>query len=575
MIEKSVLDEIDALAERYPRRRSALAPALMKAQDSRGGFLARADVTAVAQLLGVGLAQAYAVVTYYSMFNKFQVGRHHLRVDSNLPAMLSGAREIVRHLRDRLGVDAEEMTGDGLFTYSLVEDLASGGSGPALHAHGRYYENLTPEKVDALLDELRADRIPEWPSPLLSGGSRDILLRNIDIPGMSRLETARSHGAYLGLAAAFAMSPEALIREVKEAMLRGRGGAGFPTGMKWSYVSRDEGKPTYLICNADEGEPGTFKDRMLLEFDPHLVLEGMAIASRALGVRTAFIYIRGEFGWLADGLEKAIEEARGAGVMDIDIIVHRGAGSYVCGEESALIESLEGRRGQPRLRPPYPVASGLYGCPTVVHNVETLSCLPFILREGAGAFLGFGTELSRGTKLFSVCGHVARPGVYEFPLGTPLVALLEAAGGILGAWKAVVVGGLSSPILKASEAENLHLDFESLSHAGSALGSGGVMVLNDSVDMPEFALRALEFYAAESCGQCTICREGSGMLASLLRRLVSGQGSIRDLNTLSGLCATMDGATLCPLGTSFARVVGGIFSKFEPEFRKRLSGIRL
>ena len=261
-------------------------------------------------------------------------------------------------------------------------------------------------------------------------------------------------------------------------------------------------------------------------------------------------------------------------MIDIDIIVHRGTGSYVCGEETALIESLEGRRGLPRLRPPYPVASGLYGCPTVVHNVETLSCLPFILREGAKAFLRIGTELSHGTKLFSVCGQVAKPGVYEFPLGTPLSTVLKAAGGIIGSWKAVIVGGLSSPILSADEAENLNLDFESCHHAGSALGSGGVMVLNDSVDMPELALRALEFYAAESCGQCTVCREGSGMLASLLRRLVSGKGTIRDLNALPGLCTTMDGATLCPLGTSFARVVGAIFSKFEPEFRGRLGRIQ-
>ncbi len=572
MIEKSVLDGIDALARRYPRRRSALAPALLRAQDSVGGFLTKADVTVVAQRLGVSLASAYAVVTYYSMFNKFQVGRHHLRVDSNLPATLAGAGNILEHLRRRLGVEAEEISDDGLFTYSRVEDLASGGSGPSLHVHGRYYENLSPEKVDALLDELRADRIPEWPSGLRTGGSRDILLRHVDIPDMARFEIARSQGAYRAYAMASAMNPETLIRMVKDAMLRGRGGAGFPTGMKWSYVAREEGKPTYLVCNADEGEPGTFKDRVLLEFDPHLVVEGIAIAAHALGVRTAFIYIRGEFGWIADGLERAIGEARDARAIDIDIIVHRGAGSYVCGEETALIESLEGRRGQPRLRPPYPVASGLYGCPTVIHNVETLSCLPFIVREGPEAFLRFGTELSRGTKLFSVCGHVAKPGVYEFPLGTALSTVLEAAGGAIGVRKAVVVGGLSSPILTASEAENLYLDFESCAHAGSALGSGGVMVLNDSVDMPEFALRALEFYAAESCGQCTVCREGSGMLAALLRRLVEGQGTVRDLNALPGLCATMDGATLCPLGTSFARVVGAIFAKFEPEFRTLLPG---
>jgi NADH:ubiquinone oxidoreductase subunit F (NADH-binding) len=363
------------------------------------------------------------------------------------------------------------------------------------------------------------------------------------------------------------MAPEAIIAEVKESGLKGRGGAGFPTGTKWGFLPKNNTKPVYLICNADEGEPGTYKDRQIMEYDPHLLIEGMAIAARALGSKLGFIYIRGEFDWIADILETAIEEAKKGGQLkEFDIIVHRGAGAYVCGEETALIESIEGKRGQPRMKPPFPAAQGLYGCPTIVNNVETFASVPFIIENGAAEFKKFGPADSAGFRIFGVSGNVKKPGTYEYPMGVSFNELIEAAGGVEGTLKAAIVGGLSVAILKADELKDLTMDYASCAAKGTALGSAGVMVINDSWSIPELALRAMKFYAHESCGKCTPCKEGSKMTVRALQKIVSGQGTKEDLANVERLVGTIKGLTLCPVGEAFSVPIRAMVEKFRPEF---------
>ena len=369
-------------------------------------------------------------------------------------------------------------------------------------------------------------------------------------------------GGYRGLRTALGMSPAAVIEAVKTSGLRGRGGAGFPTGVKWSFVPQDTGKPTYVVCNFDESEPGTFNNRELVERDPHQLLEGIAIASYAVGCHTAFLYCRGEFLWPGMILERAIAEAYEGGLLgrgiagsdyDLDIVVHRGAGAYICGEETALLESLEGFRGQPRLRPPFPAVEGLYASPTVINNVETLCNVPHIIDRGGEWFAGIGTEKSPGTKIFSVSGKVERPGNYEAPMGTPArVVIEELAGGILDArrLKAWTPGGSSTPFLTAEHLD-VALDFESVQAAGSLLGTGALMVLDETDCMVEAARRLMQFYAHESCGKCTPCREGTWWATRVLGRIEHGLGEERDLPLMEDVgknilfkafCALADGA---------------------------------
>jgi NADH-quinone oxidoreductase subunit F len=369
-------------------------------------------------------------------------------------------------------------------------------------------------------------------------------------------------GGYEGLRRALSMTPAELIDEVKASGLRGRGGAGFPTGVKWSFVPQDTGKPTYTVCNFDESEPGTFNNRELVEREPHLLLEGLAIAAYAVQSCTAFIYCRGEYLWPGMVLERALAEAYERGVLgkdvlgsgyDLDIVLHRGAGAYICGEETALLSSLEGYRGQPRLRPPFPAVEGLYESPTLINNVETLCFVPHILRNGAAWFAAIGPEKSPGTKMFSISGKVERPGNYELPMGTPFRVLLEEhAGGVLGgrALKAWTPGGSSTPLLTAEHLD-VALDFEAVQAAGSLLGTGAVMVMDETDCIVEATRRMVQFYAHESCGKCTPCREGTWWVSRVLGRIEHGYGRPEDLPLLDdvathmlfrGFCALVDGA---------------------------------
>ena len=403
-----------------------------------------------------------------------------------------------------------------------------------------------------------------------------VLLANIDKPDQVKIEKYRERGGYKALEKTLAMEQSAVIEEVKASGLRGRGGAGFPTGMKWSFVPRNTGKQTFLLCNADESEPGTFKDRLLMERDPHMMIEGMAIAAYALNCHLAYIYLRGEYEFIAYTIQQALDEAYQAKILgpsvfgrdySLDIHLHLGQGAYICGEETSLIESLEGYRGYPRLKPPFPAVSGFLASPTVVNNVETLCAVPWIMLNGAAAYAAMGTEKSKGTKLFSVSGHVARPGTYEVELGYPLMDFINnEAGGVTGRLKAVIPGGSSVPVLTAAECDGVNLDYESLLKAGSMLGSGGMIVFNDSIKMPEVLSVIADFYAHESCGQCTPCREGTGWAAKIMRNLVAGKGKRSDIDLLYKIADMMEGKTICPLADADVMPIRSFVTKFRAEF---------
>ena len=410
-----------------------------------------------------------------------------------------------------------------------------------------------------------------------------ILLRARGLKNSRSLSTYRRLGGYSALEKALSMTPAEVIDEVKASGIRGRGGAGFPAGVKWGFVPRDTVKPKYMICNADESEPGTFKDRELILVDPHMVLEGIAIASYAIGANTAYIYIRGEFVDEAQILAKAIAEARrkkflGEDILcsgyDLEVHIHRGAGAYICGEETALIESIEGKRGLPRLKPPFPAVVGVFGCPTVVNNVETLACVPHILEHGGAWFAGIGTERSTGPKLFCVSGHVERPGVYEAPMGITFREIIEnLCGGMRGGrkLKAFIPGGSSAPVLPADLIDTA-ADFESVAQAGSMLGSGGLIVMDETVDMVWALENLLVFYAHESCGQCTPCREGSDWAVDIVRRIRSGYGRPGDIETLHRIARfASQGMTICPLGDAFCGPIASFLEHFGHEFEEAIS----
>ena len=403
------------------------------------------------------------------------------------------------------------------------------------------------------------------------------LLRNIGLPDSHRIETYLAQGGYRSFARVLKeMKPAELIDLVKRSGLRGRGGAGFPAGMKWSFVPRDS-YPRYLVCNADEGEPGTCKDRVLMEGDPHAVIEGVAIACYAIEAHLGFIYVRGEFTLSAERLEAAIAEAKAHGYLgqnilgsgyDLEIVVHRGAGAYICGEETALLTSLEGERGNPRLKPPFPATEGLYRKPTVINNVETLANLPLIIERGPEWYTSMGTEKSPGVKLFALSGQVKRPGVYELPLGTPLRTLIEEYGG--GTLddrpiKAIIPGGSSSPMLPAS-ALDVTLDYEAIAAAGSMLGSGAVIVITEGTCIVSVARRLVEFYAHEDCGQCVPGREGIAWMATILERIEAGHGRESDLDLLLDICDGLSGRSLCPLGDAAVGPVRSSIKHFRDEY---------
>ncbi len=409
--------------------------------------------------------------------------------------------------------------------------------------------------------------------------ANECCFRTLDLDRPWLLEQYRSRGGYDALARVLGdpMDPAAIIDELKTSGLRGRGGAGFPTGVKWSFIRRDEPGDKYIVCNSDEGEPGTFKDRDILRYNPHALIEGMIIAGYVVGANVGYNYIRGEFWEPYERFEGALEEARAAGLLgkdilgsgfDFDIHSHLGAGAYICGEETALLESIEGKKGQPRFKPPFPAMFGLYGRPTLINNTESLASVPEILRRGGEWFRDLGVKNSGGTKLFSVSGNVNRPGNFEVSMGIPFRELLEMAGGVKDGrrLKGVIPGGSSSPVVPGDLMMELNMDYDSIAGAGSMLGSGAVIVMDDSNCMVRVLERMAYFYHEESCGQCTPCREGTGWLYRVVHRIERGEGRPEDLDLLDDVAARIQGRTICALGDAAALPVAGMLRHFREEF---------
>jgi len=419
---------------------------------------------------------------------------------------------------------------------------------------------------------------------------KKLLLDKINVEGIRFLEVYRREGGYESLKKALSLKPEEVLEEVKKSGLRGRGGAGFPTGLKWSFLARPEGVPRYLVCNADESEPGTFKDRYLMEFIPHLLIEGMIISSYALGSNTSYIYIRGEYDWVTDIVDEAIIDARRAGLLgknilnsgfDCEIYTHRGAGAYICGEETALLESLEGKRGLPRIKPPFPAVKGLWGCPTVVNNVETLAAVVPIMIIGGEEYAKIGVGKSTGTKLISACGNINKPGVYEIDMTISVEEFIysdEYCGGIPNGkrLKACIPGGSSVPVLpanlllKTAAGETRFMNYESLSdggfQTGTMMGSGGFIVLDEDQCIVRHTLSLSRFYHHESCGQCSPCREGTGWLEKVFWKLENGKGDLKDIDLLWDIQRRIEGNTICPLGDAAAWPVAAAIRHFRDEF---------
>jgi len=417
---------------------------------------------------------------------------------------------------------------------------------------------------------------------------QDRIFRNLYGQDDWRLPGAKRRGIWDNTKALMELGQDNIIEEIKKSELRGRGGAGFPTGMKWSFMPKQsDGRPSYLVVNSDESEPGTCKDREICRFDPHMLLEGCLIAGFAMRASAAYIYIRGEFYNEASNIQVAIDEAYEAGLIgknacgsgyDFDIFLHRGAGAYICGEESALIESLEGKKGQPRLKPPFPAACGLYGCPTTVNNVESIAVAPTILRRGASWFAGLGRPKNTGTKLFCISGHVNKPCNVEEEMGIPLKELIEKhAGGVRGGWDnllAIIPGGSSVPMLPKSICDEVLMDFDSLRAVQSGLGTAAVIVMDKSTDVVEAIARLSHFYMHESCGQCTPCREGTGWMYRIMQRLVKGEAEIGEIDLLLEVTKQIEGHTICALGDAAAWPIQGLMRHFRPEVERRIKEYR-
>jgi NADH-quinone oxidoreductase subunit F len=577
------------LQNAYPVKRSALIPMMMYAQDEFG-FISDEMIAEIAGRLELRTVEVEETLAYYSMLRRKPMGKHHVQVCTNVACMLRGGYDILEQAKKRLEIGHKETTKDGVFSLEEVECIGACTGAPAMQVNYDFYEDLTPSKFDRIIEDLDAGKRPA-PVPVITGALHDrdpqetpLISKLWGIKDSRKIDVYLQHGGYQALEKTLKeMSPASIIDEVKKSNLRGRGGAGFPTGMKWSFVPKDNPKPKYVICNADESEPGTCKDRPLMEMDPHQLIEGMVIAGRAINANRGFIYIRGEYRYVLDVVEEAIEEAYQRGYLgknilgsgfDYDLLIHTGAGAYECGEESALMESLEGKRGYPRIKPPFPAVVGLYGCPTIINNVETLSAVPAIIREGGEAYANRGTPKNGGTRLLCVAGHINKPGIYEIPLGMNMKKFIyEMAGGIPNGkkLKAVIPGGSSCPLMTADEID-LPMDYDSVAKAGSMMGSGGMVVMDEETCMVDMARRIMHFYAHESCGWCIPCREGTTWLRKMLERFHAGLGRSEDIDLIGELAQNMLGRTFCPLGDAAAMPTISIVQKFRSEFEDHLNG---
>ena len=604
---------MDEAIGRYPadRRRSGAMPLLHLWQE-HFGFISDEGVQWIAAKLRLQPINILELVTFYPMFRQERAGKTHIRVCRTLSCAMAGSYHLMENFCAATGIEHRHrhqndgmhnpisVSADGNYSIEFVECLASCGTAPVCMIGENLRENVRAESVLELFRNQTSNiKHQTSPHPL----EHRLIFKNIGREEWKvDIDTYLRDGGYEQLRKAVTMSRTEIVNEVKTSGLRGRGGAGFPCGVKWSFIKPDERKPVYLICNADESEPGTFKDRYIIHEDPHQLLEGILISCFALNARTAYIYIRGEFPEGAKILERAIEEARehnllgknilGSG-FDVEVYIHRGAGAYICGEETGLIESLEGKRAYPRIKPPYfPAVLGLYMCPTIVNNVETLCHVKHVIAMGGANYARLGRQNNTGTRIVCVSGDVQRPGYFEIEVGAVTMGQLihEMAGGLKPGrkLKAVIPGGSSAKVLRADERFKLKqkqpdgstiegeisineipMDFDSLTAAGSMAGSGGVIVLDDSRDMVWTLNNINEFYAHESCGQCTPCREGSLWMQKITDRMLRGGGVTEDPKTLKTIGDNIAGRTICAFGEACAWPTQSFVQKFPEEFAKR------
>jgi NADH-quinone oxidoreductase subunit F len=545
-----------ALTDLAPQGRTALLPALHAAQ-ALYGYLPEPVAAEVGRLLRVPLADVHGVIEFYSLFYPQPVGKTILHVCTDPSCEIAGGEQVLQAVCRRLGVQPGETSADGAYTLERAPCLGLCEHAPALQVGGMPIGRADPQQAAGLLQS-QGYR----PESLIYGQER-ILTANCGAGGRTGLGEYEARGGYRGLRQALSLSPQAVIAEVKASGLVGRGGAAFPTGIKWEGALQAPGETKYVVCNADESEPGTFKDRVLLEEDPHRTLEGMLIAAYAISASKGYVYVRGEYPQAYQSLKAALEEARQAGYLGADVLgsgfafdveLRLGAGAYICGEETALFESIEGKRGFPRVKPPFPTTHGLFGQPTVINNVETLCNVPYILEHGPEAYRRIGTEKSPGTKLFCLSGDVTRPGLYETPFGVSLRYLLEdLAGGVRGGRKlqAILFGGAAGAFATPDQLD-VEMSFEGLRLAGLPLGSGVVLVIDENRDLRQ-VLRGLgRFFAHESCGKCYPCQLGTQRQYEILQRVADGAPLPGDAQRLADVGWTMSDASICGLGQTAA-----------------------
>ena len=567
------------ILSRYEEKRAATLPLLWLVQETFGRVPPEGEQW-VADKTAQAVSHVREVVSFYTLYHTGPVGKQHIQVCVSTPCMLRGSKNVLAQLEERFGIGAGQTTPDGKVTLSTVECLCACEAAPCAQVNDHYVGPLAGAVLQNLLNLKDSSGSEQGTEPGYVSTDGPVLSKRFKHVGGAWFDTYAAEGGYQAAKKALGMTPQQIIDEVNKANLRGLGGAGFPTGKKWSFIPKDSPKPKFLVVNADEGEPGTIKDRYILERDPHALIEGIIIAAFAIGSHKSYVYVRGEYDRPFARFSKAVQEAYAKGWLgkniqgsgfDLELVVHKGAGAYICGEETALLSSLEGGKGFPKLKPPFPAISGLFKCPTIVNNVETLACVPPIFRNGAEWFAKLGTPKQGGTRLFSLCGHVEKPGLYEAPVSVTLKELIERAGGVRGGkrLKAVVPGGISAKILKADET-NVAMDFDSLMAAGTMAGSAGIIVMAETTCMVEALYAASHFFADESCGQCSPCREGTGWIQKVMTRIMRGKGKPEDLDVLLGAARNMEGKTICVFADAAAWPVQSYIQKFRSEFEHHI-----
>ena len=602
MLSEPIRAEIKKWMDLYPagRQRSAILPALYVIQREFGYCPVDAQ-NELAGMLDLEPAEVGAVVDFYHMLHTEPKGEYHVEVCTNVPCMLRGANQCMHHFEEKLGIHHGQTTPDDQFSLDHMECLGSCGTAPMVSVTERksgqirYFEELdSADDVAKVLDLVKSGKgfktlerwTPEGDPKLdghaagpyrLGGMAERFLMARVTKPDSHKIDTYLADGGYATAKRVLTtLKPEEVVEQVKASGIRGRGGAGFPTGMKWGFLA--PAMPRYLVVNADESEPGTFKDRIIMEYDPHQLIEGIILSAYAIKAEVAFIYIRGEYYFGYTRLVEAVKEAQKQGFLgekifgtdvNLRIVVHRGAGAYECGEETALLTSLEGYRGHPRMKPPFPAVEGLYAKPTIVNNVESIANVTHVMQRGVEWYRTFGTEKSPGMRIFCLSGNVKYPGIYELPHATPLRELIYTYGGgpqdDNAAIKAIVPGGLSMKLLSPDQMDT-PLDYEAIQAAGSLLGSAGVIVIDERTPMVQVARRTLSFYREESCGKCTPCREGTTWLEEILIRMENGGGRIKDIDLLDHITKFIAGKSFCPFGEAAVWGLQSNIAKFRPDF---------